>query len=65
MDALTHISRLLKEGREREARELFFEEEFIEFVQNMHTAVNSRIKDPKPMPDLEVVWEGVRERLKP
>ena len=65
MDVLTQISQLLKEGREREARELFFEKKSIEFVQNMHTAVNSRIKDPKPMPDLEVVWERVRERLKP
>jgi hypothetical protein len=65
MDVLTHISRLLKEGRERESRELFFEKEVVEFVQNMYTAVNSRIKDPKPMPDLEVVWERVRERLKP
>ena len=65
MDVLAQISQLLKEGREREARELFFEEECVEFIQNMHTAVNSRIKDPKPMPDLEVVWERVRERLKP
>ena len=65
MDVLTHISQLLKEGREREARELFFEKEVVEFVQNMHTAVNSLIKDPKPMPDLEVVWERWRERFKP
>ena len=65
MDVLAQISHLLKEGREWEARELFFEEECVEFVQNMHTAVNSRIKDPKPMPDLEVVWERVLERLKP
>ena len=51
MDVLAQISHLLKEGREREARELFFKKESIELVQNMHTAVNSRIKDPKPMPD--------------
>ena len=65
MDVLTQISQLLKEGREREARELFFEEECVEFIQNMHTAVNSLIKDPKPMPDLEVMWVRERERLKP
>ena len=65
MDVLAQISRLLKEGREREARELFFEKESIEFVQNMHTAVNSLIKDPKPMPELEVMWERLRKRLKP
>ena len=65
MIVFTQISQLLKEGREREARELFFEKEVVEFVLNMHTAVNSLIKDPKPMPDLEVVWERLRERLKP
>ena len=65
MDVLAQISRLLKDGREREARELFFEEECVELVQNMHTAVNSLIKDPKPMPELEVMWERLRKRLKP
>ena len=65
MNVFTQISHLLKEGREREARELFFEEECVELVQNMHTAVNSLIKDPKPMPELEMMWERVRERLEP
>jgi hypothetical protein len=65
MDMLTHISQLLQEGRDWEARELFFQEEFIAFLQNMHTAVNSMIKDPKPMPDLEVLWERMREKFKP
>jgi len=64
MDAiLARIRRLLHEGREWEARELFFDE-VAGWSQMFRSAVNSLLKDPTPEASMEEVWEQFRERLR-
>ena len=63
MDVFTQISQLLHEGQDWEAQELFFKEA-VPYFQNLHDAVNSLHKDPKPLPDMDMLWEKMRERLR-
>ena len=63
MDVFKEIHRMLHEGQEWEARELFFEVA-LPWLEELHYAVQGLLKEPKPMRDPELLWEGMRERYK-
>jgi len=63
MDVFNRLHHLIHEGRDSEARELFFAEAF-PWLETFNIAVDHLLEEDNPIPDAEELWEKIRDRYK-
>jgi hypothetical protein len=64
VDVFKEIRRMLHEGQEWEAREVFFERA-VPWILELHTVVNTLLKSERPLPDPERLWERWKQGAAP